>query len=97
VQNGELNLTNARGFFQNSQMPNDFFRRNGSFGLEEIGPDISAIFTPHPISPGFNQGVGNYVIDPASANFTTVSLHNNVTLILIHLSLCSFANSTPTL
>jgi hypothetical protein len=71
VQDGQLNLTNARGFFQNSEMPNDFFRRNGAFGLNETGPDVTDLFAVHPISPGYNQGVGNYIIDPASANFST--------------------------
>jgi hypothetical protein len=75
VQDGQLNLTNARGFFQNSEMPNDFFRRNGAFGLNETGPDVTDLFAVHPISPGYNQGVGNYIIDPASANFSTVSIN----------------------
>lgn len=77
IQDGQLNLTNARRFFQNSEMPTDFFRRNGSYGLAEVSPDIGTIFSAHPIAPGSNQGVGNYVIDPASANFSTVSTSND--------------------
>lgn len=39
-------------------------------GLREIGDNIDTIFTVHPIEPGANQGVGNYVLDPKSADFT---------------------------
>ena len=28
IQNGQLNLTDARGFFQNNEMPKGFFRRH---------------------------------------------------------------------
>lgn len=70
VSNGQLNMTNARGFFQNSQFPVDFYRPNASFGLAEVGIGIDVVFAPHPIQPGYNNGsVGNYVLDPASAAF----------------------------
>ncbi|KZP09521.1 heme-thiolate peroxidase [Athelia psychrophila] len=59
-----LNLTVARGFFQHNEFPADFHRRNGSFGLAEIGPDSNALRAPHPILPGHNDGAGNYVLDP---------------------------------
>jgi len=70
VANGQLGLGNARGFFQNSQMPTDFYRTNTSIGLNIIGGGIASIFKVHPIQPGRNNGVGNYVLDPTSANFT---------------------------
>jgi hypothetical protein len=79
VQNGQLNMTNARGFFQNNEMPPDFFRRNGSYGLAEVSQDVGGIFSAHPIPPGYNQGVGNYVVDYQSANFSTVSAGYNST------------------
>jgi unspecific peroxygenase len=70
VADGQLNLTNARGFFQNSQMPADFFRTNASAGFNTIGRGISSVYARHPIQPGKNNGVGNYTLDPTSANFT---------------------------
>lgn len=69
VSDGRLSLPNARGFFQNSQMPTDFFRPNQSIGLDVIGNGIGAISSVHPIAPGKNEGVGNYVLDPTSADF----------------------------
>jgi len=51
-------------------MPEDFYRTNASIGLGEVGAGIELVFTPHPIQPGKNEGVGNYVLDPTSANFS---------------------------
>lgn len=68
--NRQVPLANARGFFQNSEMPTDFHRSNTSIGLNIIGDGIGLIFKVHPIQPGRNNGVGNYVLDPTSANFT---------------------------
>ena len=45
-------------------MPADFFHANRSIGPKEIGDNINIIFTVHPIEPGANQGVGNYVLGP---------------------------------
>ncbi|KAF8808205.1 Cloroperoxidase [Phlegmacium glaucopus] len=71
VSDGQLNLTVARGFFQNSSMPNGFFRANRSLGLNEIGGPIQTVFDAHPIQPGKNEGgVNNFVFDPTSASFT---------------------------
>ena len=64
----------ARGFFQNMKMPDDFFRPKQPFGFNEIGEGIDAIFAAHPIQPGANQGVNNYVLDPASANLSEFCL-----------------------
>ena len=70
VSNAQLDLTAARGFFQNSQMPDGFFRANRSIGLSS--PDFNNalfhVFETHPIQPGRNEGVGNYVLDPTSAD-----------------------------
>ena len=72
VSDGQLNLTVARGFFQNSSMPDGFFRANRSIGLSEAGDLVEAVFSAHPIQPGKNQGgVNNYVFDPTSANLTS--------------------------
>jgi hypothetical protein len=69
-----LNMTVARGFFQNSRMPDDFFRSNISWGLDLIGNGIDTIFKPHPIEPGANNGTLNsYTLDPNSADFNNGS------------------------
>ena len=71
VSDGQLNLTVARGFFQNSSMPDGFFRANRSIDFNEIGDPLGTVFSAHPIQPGKNQGgVNNYVFDPTSASFT---------------------------
>jgi len=59
----DLNLDVARGFFQISRMPPDFFRRNGSFDLNSAGSGVIEIFSAHPVLPGVNMGVGNFVPD----------------------------------
>ena len=60
-----LDMTTARGFYQNATYPQDFYRRNGTFGFANIGPDIDALAQAHPIETGANQGAGNYVPDPS--------------------------------
>ena len=61
--NRSLDLGVARGFFQRGQFPHDFWRRNGSFGVEELAADINTIITSHPIAPGSSTGVGNYTVN----------------------------------
>ncbi|KAF8503098.1 Chloroperoxidase [Gautieria morchelliformis] len=70
VEDGQLDMDAARSFFQHSRMPEGFFRANRSMGSAEVGQGIDQVFAPHPIQPGKNQGVGNYVLDPASANLS---------------------------
>ena len=54
----------ARGFFQNSSMPDGFFRANRSIGLSKTGDLVETVFSAHPIQPGKNQGrINNYVLD----------------------------------
>ncbi|KAF7974457.1 hypothetical protein HWV62_12206 [Athelia sp. TMB] len=67
---GAVSTTVARGFFENTQFPAQFHRRNGSFGLEALGPDIHALSNAHPINPGHNEGAGNYVLDPEDPGFS---------------------------
>jgi unspecific peroxygenase len=51
-------------------MPADFYRTNASFGSNELAIKRDPLFAQHPIQPGYNRGVGNYVVDPNSANFS---------------------------
>jgi hypothetical protein len=67
-----LDLTAARSFFQDSQFPNDFYRREGAIGVDAIGEDIGTLFAPHPIEPGHNEGAGNYVLNPEDPGFNGV-------------------------
>ena len=74
VANRQLNLTVARGFFQNNSMPDGFFRSNISVGLDELSGPMGTVFNAHPVQPGTNKGgVNNFVFDPTSASFTTDS------------------------
>jgi len=74
VSDGELSMDVARGFFQNMKFPDGFFRAKQPVGLDAIGEGIFAVFQVHPIQPGANQGVNNYVLDPASANLSETCL-----------------------
>lgn len=67
-----LDLTADRSFFQDSQFPNDFYRREGAIGVDAIGEDIGTLFAPHPIEPGHNEGAGNYVLNPEDPGFNGV-------------------------
>ncbi|KAE9399086.1 heme-thiolate peroxidase [Gymnopus androsaceus JB14] len=65
-----LNLDDARSFFQNHKYPDNFFRRNGSYGNDEVGTLITEVFELFPdILPGNNEGAGNYVLDPNDPGF----------------------------
>lgn len=61
-------MSNTRDFFQNNDVPTDFFCTNWFIGLNEIGENIFSIFSVHPIEPGRNEGIGNYVLGPTSAS-----------------------------
>ena len=65
---GQLDMKVARGFFQDSRMPDGFFRANGPKGTD----GASQVAAAHPIAPGRNVGgVNNYVVDPTSADLST--------------------------
>lgn len=67
-------MADARGFFQNSRMPDGFFRANQSTGIAIISAAVGMIYNVHPTQPGNNYGVGHYVPDPASATLTELCL-----------------------
>ncbi|PPQ67339.1 hypothetical protein CVT26_007260 [Gymnopilus dilepis] len=68
---GQLDMTVARGFFQNSKMPDGFFRANGTRSADGIDQVAAA----HPIEPGKNvNGVNTYTVDPTSADFNSFCL-----------------------
>lgn len=64
----DLNLTDARGFFQDGKFPDDFHRRNGTFG-DDLHDDLQLVSSPHPINPGHNEGAGNYVLNLEDKGF----------------------------
>ncbi|KAF7972385.1 hypothetical protein HWV62_18102 [Athelia sp. TMB] len=80
-----LSPADARGFFEATQFPAGFHRRNGSFGIQDLAADINALAAAHPIAPGHNEGAGNYVLDPedpgfsSGVNVTTRGLYPNAT------------------
>ncbi|KAE9399087.1 Cloroperoxidase [Gymnopus androsaceus JB14] len=70
-----LGLDDARSFFQKHKYPDNFFRRNGSYGFTEVGELATEVFELFPdIFPGNNEGVGNYVLDPNDPGFNGDSL-----------------------
>ena len=88
-------MADARGFFQDMKMPDGFFRAKRPFGFDDIGAGMSEMYRAHPIEPGTNQGVDNYILDPTSpslgefcllytnfVNDTVPSLYPNPTGIL---------------
>lgn len=69
---GQLDMKTARGFFQNSHMPDGFFRPSLNYTNNILNVGIDAVFSAHPIQPGKNQGrVNSYTPDPNSADFST--------------------------
>ena len=77
-------------------MPNDFFRAAEPLTLDRLKPFMATIYNAHPILPGANQGVNNYVVDPNAptlfdlcgiytsiANVTVPSLYPSPTGVLL--------------
>ncbi|TFK21072.1 aromatic peroxygenase precursor [Coprinopsis marcescibilis] len=56
---GQLTLSAARSFFKDMRFPTGFFRAAVPSGNE----GIEVVFAAHPIEPGRNHGVNNYVVD----------------------------------
>ncbi|CAA7263571.1 unnamed protein product [Cyclocybe aegerita] len=68
---GQLDMDDARGFFQLNRMPDKFFRPNGTRGTQ----GLDEIAMAYPIQPGGNVGtVNSYTFDPTSADFDTFCL-----------------------
>ncbi|KDR69591.1 hypothetical protein GALMADRAFT_77331 [Galerina marginata CBS 339.88] len=68
---GQLDLTVARGFFQDMHMPDGFFRANGTRSID----GIEVVAAAYPVPPGANTGaVNTFTPDPASAGFNTFCL-----------------------
>ena len=75
VSDGQLDLDVARGFYQNSQMPEGFFCANNSNGFKgALGVGMRQVFQTHPILPGRSEGVGNYILDLTSAKIPETCL-----------------------
>lgn len=68
---GQLDLTDALGFFRDMKFPDGFFRAGQPSG----GEGIETVIAAHPIPPGGNNGaLNNYTPDPTSADFSTTCL-----------------------
>ena len=68
-------MSEARGFFEEMRMPDGFFRANQPYGIKEIGAGIDAISAAHPVDPGNNEGIDNYVPDPNSPRHEICSIY----------------------
>jgi len=83
IQDGQLNLTVARDFFQHHRMPPCFHRHNGSYGFTELGDDVTLLKKVHNLVPGGNNGVNNYIPDTSvtSQSFCAIyTQYANVTV-----------------
>ncbi|TFK18174.1 Cloroperoxidase [Coprinopsis marcescibilis] len=59
AEKGQLDMDSALSFFKDFRFPSGFFRAAEPGGAQ--GADV--IVTTHPVSPGRNEGAGNYVVD----------------------------------
>ena len=67
---GQLNLTDALGFFRDSRFPDDFHRIDGSNTTALVNNGAEIIFNAHPIQPGGNNGtVNSFTVDTKSPTF----------------------------
>ena len=55
-------------------MPDDFHHAKAPMWFNEISVFTDIILRSRPIQPGVNHGIGNYVVDPTSANLTQLCL-----------------------
>lgn len=78
--NASLDTTVARGFFQHATFPPDFYRRNGSFDFDGVGHDNAFMLSIHPIKPGRNEGLGNYVTDPDDPSINESGVSTDLSL-----------------
>ncbi|KIJ40035.1 hypothetical protein M422DRAFT_174222 [Sphaerobolus stellatus SS14] len=64
LNNRQLTMDAARHFFDFQMMPADFHRQPAPVNFTMVDPLTKAIFDKHPFSPGSNQGVNNFVLQP---------------------------------
>jgi len=64
--NTTLNVTldNARSFFQTHQYPEGFYRRQAPYDFDEVTVMSTKIYDLIQVPPGYNDGVGNFVVNP---------------------------------
>ncbi|KAI9568276.1 heme-thiolate peroxidase [Boletus coccyginus] len=65
MANTTLNVTldNARSFFQTHQYPEGFYRRQAPYDFNELSVMFAKIYELVQVPPGYNDGVGNYVVN----------------------------------
>ena len=58
-------VENLNSIFLAQKYPNNFYRRQGAFDLNDIGSVIDTLRAVHPLNPGFNDGtnVNSYEVD----------------------------------
>jgi len=53
-----------RIFYEHSRMPDDFWRREGKFGLFDVGDTVAIMRQTYKLTAGHNEGLGHFI--PAS-------------------------------
>ena len=76
--NTTLNVTldNARSFFQDHKYPDGFYRRQGPYDFDQVSVMFSKVLALVRVPPGYNDGVGNYIVntaDPGTVRRSRVS------------------------
>lgn len=61
LNNGQLNLEAAFGFFGPNQFPQNFFRQPAPVSFPTIEPLVQQLFNKHPFVPGMNNGTNNFI------------------------------------
>ena len=60
-----VTLDNARSFFQDHKYPDGFYRRQAPYDFNEVSVLLNMVFDLVRVSPGYNDGVGNYIVNEA--------------------------------
>ncbi|TFK21070.1 Cloroperoxidase [Coprinopsis marcescibilis] len=63
---GQLDLKSARSFFRDGRYPRGFHRAN----KPTAGEGVEIVLAAHPVAPGHNVGVNNYVEDRSRGSMT---------------------------
>ncbi|KAG8213291.1 heme-thiolate peroxidase [Butyriboletus roseoflavus] len=73
-------LSDARSFFELHQYPEGFYRRQAPYNFPQVTTMFNKIFALVGVEPGRNEGVGNFVVNPADPGNTCYGYQRQVNL-----------------
>lgn len=59
-----VTIDNARSFFEYHQYPDGFWRRQTPYDFAQVSIMFDKVLSFVRVPPGYNEGVGNYVVNP---------------------------------